>query len=178
MTVHPSARHVCGNHAHHHDDINEPWMQAINNRLSSFCYTNMSSSALLSRTLYSSSHRILCLPLHYSPALQGLRLTPSPTEHILGRRRFSSTRNLAMATKSHFLDTSGEADSVWIHTEPYSNRPQFKPLAQDIRTDACVIGSGIAGVSTSYELVQRGVKVVMLEARDILSGESGRSSHP
>lgn len=83
-----------------------------------------------------------------------------------------------MATKSHFLDTSGHADSVWIHTEPYSNRPQFKPIAQDIKTDVCVVGSGIAGVSISYELVQRGVKVVMLEARDILSGESGRSSHP
>lgn len=79
-----------------------------------------------------------------------------------------------MATKSHFLDTSGEADPVWIHTEPYSKRPQFKPITEDIKTDVCVIGSGIAGISVSYELVQRGVKVVMLEARDILSGESGR----
>ncbi|KAL8768276.1 MAG: hypothetical protein Q9209_005415 [Squamulea sp. 1 TL-2023] len=81
-----------------------------------------------------------------------------------------------MTAKSHFLDTSGETDPVWIHTEPYSKRPQFKPITQDIKTDVCVIGSGIVGISVSYELVRRGVKVVMLEARDILSGESGRTS--
>ncbi|KAI4128983.1 MAG: hypothetical protein LQ341_006617, partial [Variospora aurantia] len=77
-----------------------------------------------------------------------------------------------MPSKSHFLDTSGENDPVWIHAEPYSKRPQFPKLTEDLTTDACVIGSGIAGVSTSYELVSRGVKVVMLDARDILSGES------
>ncbi|KAL8704703.1 MAG: hypothetical protein Q9225_008070, partial [Loekoesia sp. 1 TL-2023] len=77
-----------------------------------------------------------------------------------------------MPTKSHFLSTSGQNDPVWIHTEPYSNRPQYKKLTEDIKTDVCVIGSGIAGVSVSYELVSRGVKVVMLEAREILSGES------
>ncbi|KAI4091622.1 MAG: hypothetical protein LQ348_007312 [Seirophora lacunosa] len=81
-----------------------------------------------------------------------------------------------MASKSHFLDTSGENDPVWIHTEPYSKRPQFQKLTDNLTTDACVIGSGIAGVSTSYELVSRGVNVAMLEARDILSGESGRTS--
>ncbi|KAI4137396.1 MAG: hypothetical protein L6R39_007312 [Caloplaca ligustica] len=81
-----------------------------------------------------------------------------------------------VASKSHFLNTSGENDSVWVHKEPYSNRPHFEPLTEDLTTDVCVIGSGIAGVSVSYELVTRGVKVVMLEARDILSGESGRTS--
>lgn len=81
-----------------------------------------------------------------------------------------------MPVKSHFLDTSGETDPVWVHTEPYSKRPQFNALAEDINTDVCVVGSGIAGTSISYELVQRGVKVVMLEAREILSGESGDSS--
>ncbi|KAI4251305.1 MAG: hypothetical protein LQ352_004922, partial [Teloschistes flavicans] len=81
-----------------------------------------------------------------------------------------------MATHSHFLDTSGETDPVWIHTEPYSNRPHFEKLSKDAKTDVCVIGSGIAGVSISYELVSRSVKVIMLEAREVVSGESGRTS--
>ncbi|KAL9576429.1 MAG: hypothetical protein Q9212_007101 [Teloschistes hypoglaucus] len=81
-----------------------------------------------------------------------------------------------MATQSHFFSTSGETDSVWIHTEPYSNRPQFDTLSEDAKTDVCVIGSGIAGVSVCYELVSRGVKVIMLEAREAISGESGRTS--
>ncbi|KAL8685573.1 MAG: hypothetical protein Q9218_007674 [Villophora microphyllina] len=81
-----------------------------------------------------------------------------------------------MASHSHFLDTSGETDSVWVHTEPYSKRPSFNKLSEDTKTDVCVIGSGIAGVSVSYELVSRGVKVIMLEAREVVSGESGRTS--
>lgn len=81
-----------------------------------------------------------------------------------------------MATHSHFLDTSGETDPVWIHTEPYSNRPHFEKLSKDAKTDVCVIGSGIAGVSISYELVSRSVKVIMLEAREVVSGESGLST--
>ena len=78
-----------------------------------------------------------------------------------------------MTVRSHFLDTSGETDPVWIHTEPYSKRPQFHKLTEDASTDVCVIGSGIAGVSVAYELVLRGVTVTMLESREVLSGETG-----
>lgn len=90
-----------------------------------------------------------------------------------------SIQRSTMATMSkpqHFMDTSGETDSVWVHTEPYTNRPHFPKLSQDLQTDVCVIGSGIAGVSISYELVKRGFKVVMIEAREVLSGETGRTS--
>jgi len=45
-----------------------------------------------------------------------------------------------------------------------------------MEADVCVIGSGITGVSTAYELVKRGYQVLMVEAREILSGETGRTS--
>jgi glycine/D-amino acid oxidase-like deaminating enzyme len=84
---------------------------------------------------------------------------------------------MATLTKpEHFMWTSGERDSVWIHKDPYSNRPRFNTLDRDIDTDVCVIGAGIAGISTAYELVSRGVEVVMIEAREVLSGETGRTS--
>jgi len=76
----------------------------------------------------------------------------------------------------HFMSTSGATDAVWVHTEPYSNRPTFAKLTQDLSTDVCVIGSGIAGIQSAYELVKRGHNVVMVEAREILSGETGRTS--
>jgi monoamine oxidase len=76
----------------------------------------------------------------------------------------------------HALATSGETEPVWIHTEPYSRRPHFPTLSQDLKTDVCVIGSGIAGIQSAYELVKRGHEVVMVEARDVLSGETGRTS--
>ena len=81
-----------------------------------------------------------------------------------------------MAEPQHFMATSGAKDSVWVHTDPYSQRPQFSKLTQDLQAEICVVGSGIAGVSIAYELVSRGVGVVMLEARDAVSGESGRTS--
>ena len=65
-----------------------------------------------------------------------------------------------------------EVRSVWVHTEPYSNRPQFPKLDKDIDTDICVVGSGISGISVAEQCVRRGLKVVMLEARDILSGDA------
>lgn len=74
------------------------------------------------------------------------------------------------ADPQHALKTSGYSDSVWIHKEPYSHRPQFSKLDKDLSADVCIIGSGIVGISTAYELVKQGVEVVMIEARDILSG--------
>lgn len=74
------------------------------------------------------------------------------------------------------MRTSGETDAVWIHTAPYSARPTFPKLTQDLETDVCIIGSGISGISTAYELVTRGLNVVLIEAREILSGETGRTS--
>lgn len=74
------------------------------------------------------------------------------------------------------METSGANDPVWVHQEPHSNRPQFSTLNEDIECDVCIIGSGIAGVSAAYELVTRGKQVVMIEARGVVSGESGRTS--
>ncbi|KAL2109693.1 hypothetical protein VUR80DRAFT_2127 [Thermomyces stellatus] len=75
-----------------------------------------------------------------------------------------------------FLHTSGGADPVWIHGNKYEDRPSFEPLKEDAKAEVCIIGAGIAGISLAYELVTRGKDVLMLEARDVLSGESGRTS--
>lgn len=81
-----------------------------------------------------------------------------------------------LAEPQKFMLTSGAEDPVWIHTEPYSNRPRFPKLSEDLETEVCIVGSGISGISIAYELVKRGVEVVMIEAREILSGETGRTS--
>lgn len=79
--------------------------------------------------------------------------------------------------KQQFESTSGATDAVWVHLDKYGSRPGgIKTLSEDTETEVCVIGSGIAGVSVAYELVTRGKQVVMLEARELLSGETGRTS--
>ncbi|KAF6791381.1 FAD dependent oxidoreductase [Colletotrichum sojae] len=74
----------------------------------------------------------------------------------------------------HFETTSGATDAVWVHDDPYANRAgsNVKPLDIDIEADVCIVGSGIARVSVAYELVTRGKQVVLLEAREFLSGET------
>ena len=74
------------------------------------------------------------------------------------------------------MNTSGETDPVWVHRMPYTKYPVFPTLTHNLTTEICIIGSGIAGISTAYELVRRGQKVTMLEARHVLSGETGRTS--
>ncbi|EON95802.1 putative fad dependent oxidoreductase protein [Phaeoacremonium minimum UCRPA7] len=84
---------------------------------------------------------------------------------------------MSSVTKPHqFMQTSGNTDAVWVHKDKYANRPKFQALKTSMRTDVCVIGSGISGISVAYELVKRGKDVVILEARDAISGETGRTS--
>jgi len=74
------------------------------------------------------------------------------------------------------MHTSGANDPVWIHKHPYNQIPTFPPLDHDLTTDICIIGAGISGIHVAHELVARGHSVVLLEARNPLSGESGRTS--
>jgi len=72
--------------------------------------------------------------------------------------------------------TSGATDAVWVATEPYSNFPKFPKLDKNIDTDVVIVGAGIAGISTALECVKKGLKTVLLEAREVVSGETGRTS--
>ena len=54
----------------------------------------------------------------------------------------------------------------------YDPRP---PLDRDIEVDVCVIGGGVSGISCARELARRGAETVLLEARSVASGASGRN---
>lgn len=53
--------------------------------------------------------------------------------------------------------------------------PPYPELAGDLIADVCVIGGGFTGVNTAIELAQRGLSVILLEARRIGWGASGRN---
>ena len=48
-------------------------------------------------------------------------------------------------------------------------------LRGEMRADVVVVGGGIAGVSAALHLAERGYKVVLLEARQVGYGASGRN---
>jgi gamma-glutamylputrescine oxidase len=67
-----------------------------------------------------------------------------------------------------------------IDTQPWywasEPTPERRPaLADDVDTDVCVVGGGIAGCSAALHLAERGYRVVLLEQEAIGWGASGRS---
>ena len=56
------------------------------------------------------------------------------------------------------------------------NVPDFPSLKENMEAEVCVIGAGIAGLTTAYLLAKKGVKVVVLEDGDIISGETERTT--
>ncbi len=69
--------------------------------------------------------------------------------------------------------TSGQEQSLWLATH---EQPAFSPLTTNTAADICVIGAGLAGLSTAYQLAGEGLSVVVLEDGFVASGETGRTT--
>jgi glycine/D-amino acid oxidase-like deaminating enzyme/nitrite reductase/ring-hydroxylating ferredoxin subunit len=54
--------------------------------------------------------------------------------------------------------------------------PEFPTLTRDAAADVCVIGAGIAGLSTAYALAREGKRVVVLDDGPIGGGETGHTT--
>lgn len=67
---------------------------------------------------------------------------------------------------------ASETRSLWMESE----RPRYAPLARNEKADVCVIGAGIAGLTTAYLLAREGRSVLVLEASEIGSGETERTT--
>jgi glycine/D-amino acid oxidase-like deaminating enzyme/nitrite reductase/ring-hydroxylating ferredoxin subunit len=64
----------------------------------------------------------------------------------------------------------GSPESYWIDSTPPTSYPR---LAEDTEADVAVIGGGIAGVCTAWEVASTGRSVVLLEADRIVTGVTG-----
>ncbi len=53
--------------------------------------------------------------------------------------------------------------------------PDLWPLEENARCDVCVVGGGFTGLSAALHLAERGIDVVLLEARRLGWGASGRN---
>jgi gamma-glutamylputrescine oxidase len=53
--------------------------------------------------------------------------------------------------------------------------PAYPALAATVQADVCIIGGGLAGLSTAIECQRRGLKVALLERNRIAWGASGRN---
>src|SRR5687768_15289222 len=80
--------------------------------------------------------------------------------------------NIRSSDEKGFL-TSGENISYWID----SVKPlEFETLNKSIEADILIIGGGIAGLTTAYQLLRSGRNITLMEDGLIGSGESGRTT--
>ena len=61
--------------------------------------------------------------------------------------------------------------SYW--TENFKNNNKFESIKNDTKTDVCIIGAGLTGLTTGYYLSQKGLKVTIVEQNKICSKTSG-----
>ena len=68
---------------------------------------------------------------------------------------------------------NGESTSVWMPTPATRAASQ---LTTDVETDVCIIGAGIAGMTTAYLLAREGRRVVVLDDGPVAGGETCRTT--
>jgi len=71
------------------------------------------------------------------------------------------------------MPTNAGTTSLWTATAQVPANP---PLAGDTETDVCVVGGGIAGLTTAYLLAREGRQVLLIDALDVGAGETGRTT--
>ena len=53
--------------------------------------------------------------------------------------------------------------------------PDRPPLEGEHEAEVCIVSGGLAGLNTALALGQRGISVILLEARSVGFGASGRN---
>lgn len=75
--------------------------------------------------------------------------------------------------KTATANDSGASWSVWMQTKV----PSFKQkLPHNSEVDVCVIGAGIAGITTAYLLSQEGQRVIVIDDGPVGGGETSRTT--
>lgn len=71
------------------------------------------------------------------------------------------------------MNHAGKTSSAWMAS---ASLPAFTPLDENTSTDVVIVGAGIAGLSTAYELLRAGRSVIVLDDGPVAAGESERTT--
>lgn len=70
-------------------------------------------------------------------------------------------------------DRNGSTVSPWMDS---AEVPSFAPLRADASARVCIVGAGIAGLTTAYRLARSGIDAIVLDQHGLLGGQSARST--
>lgn len=66
-------------------------------------------------------------------------------------------------------------NSYWIESTKNIEK-EYPKLKDEIKTDVCIIGGGLTGISVAYELVKCGIKVTIFEKNQIGKSTTGNTT--
>jgi glycine/D-amino acid oxidase-like deaminating enzyme len=79
----------------------------------------------------------------------------------------------ARATRSRTNTDSGNTVPLWLGDAELLERPE---LDRNLQTDVCIVGGGIAGLTTAYCLATTGTRVVVIDDGLVAGGETCRTT--
>lgn len=68
---------------------------------------------------------------------------------------------------------NGRTESVWMKTV---DMPASARMAEDATADVCIVGAGVAGLSSAYQLLRAGKSVIILDDGPVAGGETARTT--
>lgn len=69
-------------------------------------------------------------------------------------------------------NNSGDSESLWMEIR----LPECPPLEENLFCDVCIVGAGIAGLTSAYTLSKQGKSVVVLDQGPIAGGQTARTT--
>src|SRR5687767_13778675 len=71
------------------------------------------------------------------------------------------------------MTDNGRTTSVWMATSPMPEEPA---LTSDAHADVCIVGAGIAGLTTAYLLAKEGRRLIVVDDGPTAGGETCRTT--
>src|SRR5829696_8324773 len=105
------------------------------------------------------------------PLRRSARATASPTPacHKAAGMVFGPPCPAVRCSSCFVRSRMPKSTSIWIDT---AHRPSTSPLDRDATADVCIVGAGIAGLTTAYLLARDGASVVVLDAGSVGNGQT------
>lgn len=68
---------------------------------------------------------------------------------------------------------SEQAKSLWIAE---SQKHSFPAVHEDLTADVIIVGGGITGIATAFEMTERGLDVILIDADQLPQGTTGHTT--
>lgn len=75
--------------------------------------------------------------------------------------------------EKNFMNFKKPPQSYWISS---TEETKFPKLDKDLKTDLLIIGGGMAGISTAYQLIKKDLDIVIIDAQKIVEGTTAHTT--